>query len=394
MMSRKSVCFFFYALSQLLVGAVQAQTPATRQGIGPGQQYYPVRDVQTDFQVYDETNKAYIPYIDELHASAVAISAFVDLESNRRYKLLISTRQPGYLFINAALKRNLPAQGWQVIDIDSLYRVYRRPQIFLTLYGAPGAADKSVFIGYPKSLVQKPVLLSDDALSVRPRPSSVYDNFVSLGLLFLLAGNAFLFTFYRREFLAFYSPRDLFMLRARDDSFLSGKSFSSTTLVFTLNLSFLIAYLLLFVQSRNIDLFASRSLLLDGQQLSTLVIDFFLLSGYAFILLIVKYGAIAVLGGLYKLGSVVNVHFVKVLQADLLFYTLVALLATTAAYNLEPMDWLSGYLLIPFISFYVVRMGLLYVVISGMVPVKNLYLFSYLCLVELIPLLVGVRFAL
>lgn len=393
-MSRKSVCFFFYALSQLLVGVAQAQPSNPRQGIGPEQRYYPVRDVQNDFQVFDEANKAYIPYIDELHADATAISAFVDLESNRHYKLLISTRQPGYLFINAALKRNLVANSWQVLDIDSLYRVYRRPQIFLTFYGAPGAADKAVFIGYPKSLVQKPVLLSDDALSVRPKPSSVYTNFFALGLLFLLASHAFLFTFYRREFLAFYNPRDLFTLRVRDDSFLSAKSFSSITLIFTLNLSFLIAYLLLFVQSRNIDLFASRALLLDGQQLPALLIDFFLLSGYVFIVMMGKYVALATLGGLYKLDSVVNVHFVKVLQADLLFYTAVVLLCATAAYNLERMDWLSGYLLIPFVIFYLVRMGLLYLVISGMVTVKNLYLFSYLCLVELIPLLIGVRFSL
>lgn len=392
-MSRKLSEVLVYALFQLLFSVVYAQTPTTREGVGPEQQYYPVRDVRADFQVFDEANKAYIPYIDELHADAPAVSAFIDLESNRHYKLLIATQQPGYLFINAALKRNLPAGGWQVLDIDSLYRAYRRPQIFLTLYGAPGAADKAVFIGYPKSLVQKPVLISDDALSVRPRPSSVYANFFSLGLLFLLASHAFLFTFYRREFLAFYNPRDLFMLRVRDDSFLSAKSFSSSTLVFTLNLSFLMAYLLLFVQSRNIDLFASRTLLLDGQQLPALLIDFFLLSGYVFIVLMSKYVMLAVLGGLYKLDAIVNVHYVKVLQADLLFYSAVALLGTTAAYNLGVMDWLSGYLLIPFVIFYLVRTGLLYLVISGMVTVKNLYLFSYLCLVELIPLLIGVRFA-
>lgn len=382
-----------FAFIHLFSSAAPAQSPV-RQGIGPEQRYYPVRDVQNDFQVYDEANKAYIPYIDELHANAPAISAFVDLESNRHYKLLISTQQPGYLFINAALKNELTAASWQVLDIDSLYRVYRRPQLFLTLYGARGAADKSVFIGYPKSLVQRPVLLTDDALSVRPKPSSAYDNFFSLGLLFLLASHAFLFTFYRREFLAFYNPRDLFALRVRDDSFLSSKSFSSTTLIFTLNLSFLTAYLLLFVQSRNIDLFASRTLLLSGQQLPAVIVNFFLLSSYVFTLLMGKYLALIILGGLYKLDSVVNVHFVKVLQADLLFYSLVTLAGTMAAYNLGRMDWLSGYLLIPFVLFYLVRTGLLYLVISGLVPVKNLYLFSYLCLVELIPLLIGVRFAL
>lgn len=374
--------------------AGRAQTPNSRQGIGPDQQYYPVRDVNDDFQVFDAANKAYMPYIDELHTGATAISAFVDLESNRHYKLLISTRQPGYLFIDAALRRNLPAGSWQVMDIDSLYRVYRKPQIFLTIYGASGAADKSVFIGYPKSAVQQPVVLSDDALSVRPRPSSVYTSFFSLTLLFLLAIHAFLFTFYQRAFLAFYNPLDLLTLRLRDESFLVTKSLSRPTLLFTLNLSFLVAFMLLFVQSRNIDLFASRTLLLNGQQLPTLIADFFLLSGYVFVLLMGKYLALAILGGLYKLDSITNLHFVKVLQSDLLFFSAVALLGTILAYNLEQTEWLSAYLLVPFVIFYVLRTGLLYLVIRGLVSVKNLYLFSYLCLVELIPLLIGVRFAL
>ncbi len=176
-MSRKSISLFVYALVHLLIGAAHAQSASVRQGIGPEQRYYPVRDVRSDFQVFDEVNEAYIPYIDELHADAPAVSAYIDLESNRHYKLLITTQQPAYLFINAALKRNLPAGNWLVLDIDSLYRAYRRPQIFLTIYGAPGTTSRAVYIGYPKSLAQKPVLISDDALSVRPRPSSVYDNF-------------------------------------------------------------------------------------------------------------------------------------------------------------------------------------------------------------------------
>ena len=384
-------CFFL--LCWLSVALAWAQTTGSRQGIGPGQQYYPVRDVYDDFQVFDAANKAYMPYIDELHAGASAISAFVDLESNRHYKLLLSTQQPGYLFIDAALRRSLPAGQWQVMDIDSLFRVYHKPRIFITIYGAAGAADKSVFIGYPKSAVQRPVVISDDALSVRPRPSSVFANFFSLALLFLLATHAFLFTFYQRAFLAFYNPRDLLTLRLRDESFLVTKSLSRPTLLFTLNLCFLVAFMLLFVQSRNIDLFASRNVLLNSQQLPALIADFFLLSGYVFVLLMGKYLALAILGGLYKLDSITNLHFVKVLQSDLLFFSAVALLGTVLAYNTDRTNWQSAYLVIPFVVFYIVRTGLLYLVIRGVVSVKNLYLFSYLCLVELIPLLVGVRFA-
>lgn len=367
---------------------------AQANGIGPDSRYYPIHDFRDDFQVYDEGTKAYVPYILEQHADQTALSAYIDLESNRHYSLLVSTRQDGYLFINAALKRKLQANRWQILNIDSLYRIYRAPEIFLTLYGAPGLNDKQLFIGYPKSATQKPVVLRDDNLSVRPRPQSIYNNFLSLGLLFLLASHAFLFTFYHRAFLRFYSLRDLLSLRAQEESFLINRPLSSTNVLFTLNLSFVIAYLMMFVQSRNLDVFASRTLLLDEKRFGWLVGEYFILSGLSFLSLMGKYVMLEVLGGLYKLQSIINIHFFKILQSSLLFFTVLTLVLAIVAYNTLGTEWPESALFLPLIGFYTARLALLYFVIRSMEPIKNLYLFSYLCIVELIPLIIGLRFAL
>ncbi|QDK78489.1 DUF4271 domain-containing protein [Spirosoma sp. KCTC 42546] len=384
---------FIHSLILLLIADIVIAQPRTT-GIGPGGGYYPVHDFHDDFQVYDERAKAYVPYIIEQHADQTAVSVYVDLESNRHYHLLISTRQDGYLFLNAALKRKLRAGSWQVLSIDSLYRIYRQPELFLTIYGSPGLADKELFIGYPKSATQKPVVLRDDNLSVRPRPRTIYENFLGLGLLFLLASHAFLFTFYNRAFQRFYSLRDLVSMRAQDDSFLINRPLSSTNTLFALNLSFVIAYLIVFVQSRNLDVFASRTLLQGEQHLGWLVGEFFLLSGVAFLSLIGKYVALEIMGGLYKLQEVVNVHYFKILQSSLLFFTALTLLLAVFAYNTSATTWSQNALLLPLIGFYAARLTLLYFVIRSVDPIKNLYLFSYLCIVELIPLIIGLRFAL
>lgn len=378
------------ALTIFSVAIAQTRT----NGIGPNTSYYPVHDFRDDFQVYDERTKAYIPYIVERHADQTALSAYVDLESNRHYSLLISTRQNGYLFINAALKRKLHASTWQVLNIDSLYRLYRQPEIFLTIYGAAGIDDKQVFIGYRKSATQKPVILSDDNLSVRPRPQVVYQNFLGLGLLFLLAIHAFLFTIYRRAFQRFYSFRDLISLRAQEESFLISRPLSSVNLLFTLNLSFVIAYLIVFVQSRNLDVFASRVLLLSEQRFGWVAGEFLLLSVIAFSGLLGKYLVLEVLGGLYQLQSIIHVHFFKLLQSSLLFFTGLTLILTVVGYNNPASTWSSGALLASLLVFYLARLALLYFVIRSAEAIKNLYLFSYLCIVELIPLIIGLRFAL
>jgi hypothetical protein len=387
-------CWLLVLLCLLPGWSAQAQSGRKNIGIGPESRYYPVHDFQDDFQVYDDAAKAYVPYIVEQHADKTALSAYIDLESNRRYLLLISTKQDGYLFINAALKRKLKAGTWQVLNIDSLYRVYRTPEVFLTLYGAPGLSERQLFIGYPKSATQKTVVLRDDNLSLRPRQISVYDNFLGLGLIFLLASHAFLFSLHHRAFLRFYSLRDLLSLRAQEESFLINRPLSSTNVLFTINLSFVLAYLILFVQSRNIDVFASRSLLLGEQQLSALAGEFFLLSGMAFLALMGKYVLLEVLGGLYKLQDIINVHFFKLLQSSMLFFTAMTVLLAIIAYNLSGLEWSQSGLLIPLIIFYTARLVLIYLVIRNGEPIKNLYLFSYLCIVELIPLIIGLRFAL
>ena len=376
----------------LFVTVALAQPRAN--GTGPENRYYPVHDFRDDFQVYDEAVGSYVPYIIEQHADKTALSTYIDLESNRHYQLLISTRQDGYLFVNAALKRKLRAGEWQVLSIDSLYRAYRQPELFLTLYGAPGLNNRQLFVGYPKSATQKTVVLRDDNLNLRPRQTSVYDSFLGIGLVFLLATHAFLFSVYHRAFRRFYSLRDLLSLRAQEESFLINRPLSGTNILFTINLSFVLAYLILFVQSRNIDVFASRSLLPGEQTFGPLAAEFLLLSGLTFGSLMGKYLLLRVLGGLYKLQDSINVHFFKILQSSLLFFTAMTLLLAVIAYNTVAQTWPEGSLLIPLTAFYTTRLALLYLVIRNVEPVKNLYLFSYLCIVELIPLIIGLRFAL
>ena len=118
------------------------------------------------------------------------------------------------------------------------------------------------------------------------------------------------------------------------------------------------------------------------------------MSGVAFLSLIGKYVLLEIIGGLYKLQDIIQVHYFKVIQSSLLFFTVLALLLAVIAYNSPATAWSPNLLLLPLLGFYVARLMLLYLVIRSLEPIKNLYLFSYLCIVELIPLIIGLRFAL
>jgi hypothetical protein len=383
------VRFFVVSLFFVLVQSAFAQT--RNEGVGPNGQYYPVHSFQDDFQVFDVATKAYVPYIPELHATQTALSAYIDLESNRHYKLLLSTQEDGYLFINAALRKNLRAGTWQILDIDSLFRVYKRPEIFLTLYGSPGVAGKQLYIAYPRSAVQKTIVLRDDNLSVRPRPIPIYSNFLSIGLLIVLAFYAFLFSFHNRAFSRFFSLRDLLSVRAQEESFLISRPLSSVNLLFTLGLSLLVAYLMMLVQSHNVDVFSGRVVLPMLTQWGGVGSEYVLLTGLTFGAMIGKYLLVEVISGLYKLQDITNVHFFKIIQSSLLFFTGLALIMLIVAYNIDLNGWSENAVLFPLIGFYTARIALLYLVVRAGEPIKNLYLFSYLCIVELIPLIIGLR---
>lgn len=386
------VGFFSFAMG--VFAQNEAATGTTRNGVGPNGRFYPVHDIRDDWQVYDEAYKTYVPYIVEQHGTTEAVSAFIDLESNRHYHILLRSEQDCYLFINAALKRKILAGNWLVMNIDSLYRRYRQPEIFLTLYGQAGATNKLAFIGYPKSSSQKVLRLSDDNLSVLPRQLSVYDDFFGLAFLLLLASHAFLFNFFHRPFLSFYSIRDLLAIRVREEPFLINKPLSRVTIAFTLNLSFVLGFLIMFIQNLNIDVFASRVLMLESRQLSSLIIDFFLVSGVGFVFMIGKYISLQAIGSLYRLENITNLHYFKILQSSSIFFSSIVLLLTALVFNVHSIHWIATYLLVPFIAFYVARLVLLFLVIRSAAPIKSLYLISYLCIVELVPLLIGVRFAL
>jgi len=78
-----------------------------------------------------------------------------------------------------------------------------------------------------------------------------------------------------------------------------------------------------------------------------------------------------------------------------LFYTVLGLvmIMMMTTFPVATFRW-DAILFIPVTLFYLARLLLLYFSINKLSDAKNLYLFSYLCIVELVPFIIGVKFAL
>jgi hypothetical protein len=370
---------------------------APAQGVGPDSSYALVYDFRDDWQVYDPAYQAHVPYGRERHARYGAFSVFLDLTRFRPYQLLYRSEAETYLFVNAALQQKLPLGTWAVLSVDSLYRAHRSPRVLLTFYGsAPTPASIRLLVGYPIPRGQTAPAVSESLLQARPRTLTAFESFLALATLLIGVYGAFLFNAYHRTFTRYFSLRDLLTINPRDASVTAGRGlFELNNLLMVVCLSLVLAYVYMLVQHRNIDLFSTQRLLSRGQTVGELFLNFLGAALLIFVLYVAKYAILVVLGSLYRFERMVDIHFFKLVQATLLFFSGLALVLIVLTMSFPAsLSRTGGYLVAPVILFFLLRLVLLYFTINKLSATKNLYLFSYLCIVELIPLVVGVRFAL
>ncbi|MDZ7898774.1 MAG: DUF4271 domain-containing protein [Arcicella sp.] len=383
-----AILLFAYCLSPVALHA--------KGGIGPESSYYLVHDYQDDWQVFDARYKAYVPYVREQHKDYNSFSLFFDIENYKGYKLLYRSEKENYLFIDATLQKKLSNTAWVVLDIDSLQRAFGKTKLFLTIYGTnSNVEDITIQIGNKISKTQKTTEIGDSLLTILPRNLSPFQNFFVIGLLLLACLYAFLYNFQPKSFQRFFSVRDLLTLSKRDESFVVNKPFDIGNVLFVVNLSFTLSFIFMLITHEKTDLFSASNILREGETLGTLLWNFLEIAVITFVAINFKYFSLRTLSNLYRLDNITNIHYFKIIQASSIFFLLILVVLTfSTVSNPEIIKSAEKYFFVPISLFFVLRLVLLYFTINKMATLKNLYLFSYLCIIELIPLIVGIRFAL
>jgi len=363
--------------------------------VGPNEQYFLVHDYHDDWQVYNDRMKAYIPYISEQHLGYPSHTVFCDIQSNRGYNILVyAQKDDNFLFINGSLRQKIPVGKWIVLNVDSLYRAYEQPVIYITLYGSNDIEDKKLMLVYKRSLNQKPIVLAESGITAKPRTPAPYRNYIVLVSMFILVFFSYLSNSYVRAFQRYFNLKDLFNTFARDQSSLINNPLNRMNVMFIILLSLIISLFYMLLQSKDINIFGGRTILQEGDTLGILLSNYFRLTLAVFVLMVIKYFFIGVVGQLFNLEKIVDLHYFKIVQASSLFYSALVLLLSILFMQYLPNDfnW-QAYLFTPIVAFYLIRVFILYSTIIRGIPKQNLYLISYLCIVEILPVILGIRFA-
>jgi hypothetical protein len=381
--------FTAFLLSGTLVHGASKVTP-------PGK-FFPIYDFQNDWLVYNTQFKNYVPFSQGVNEGSRFVSLYIDLLKNRQYSLLIQTENESYLFLEGSLQNRVAANKWVELDIDSLYKIYRTDELLLTVYGSSGIGDKTVLLCNEKKQNEASILSNTrpNFINIKPIAFSPFGNFAGLALIIILILNAWIFNLNPLSFIRLINPLEFFNSDPRDQLSKINKPYSNTIIFFVIISSMLMGFIVLFFSTNKLNLF-SLSIILSEKSTTLLILsDFLILSILFFVLTYTKYICMVLAGNMLNLDKQVDIIFIKIVQSSYLFYALIFMLVFTLSFN--HISWLGAvrsYILLPFLIFYLIRFIALYVVTKPSGSLINLYLFSYLCVIEVIPLIVSMKFAL
>jgi hypothetical protein len=155
------------------------------------------------------------------------------------------------------------------------------------------------------------------------------------------------------------------------------------------------SFVVIYFSINKVNLFSVSTILSEKANTLQILGDFCILSLIFFLLIYAKYVCMVLAGNMLNLDKQVDIIFIKIVQSSYLFYAFAFLVIFALSFN--HINWLDAsrpYILFPFLFFYLARFAGLYVVAKPTGSLINLYLFSYLCVIEIIPLIVSMKFAL
>lgn len=389
----KNKLFFFFAIVSTFVCITIQNGHAA--SVGNNESHNLVSDYQRNWYVYDDGYESYVPFISERHFGIPAHVAFCNLEKNINYDLLIKCEEENnFLFIEGTLKRKIPANEWLVISIKDLYNTYDKKEIYVTIYGSENVSKKYVAIGSrkaPKSIDQKRDK-TNDIVQILPRNITPFQSSLSLLFIITLSLFTYLSNSYNRSFVGFFNLMGPFTMYSREQSLFANQALSRTNVLFVILLSLIMSLIYLLLQSSGTNLLGNRWFMQDGETVGILLANFFRLSILLFVMLVVKYFFLNIMGGLFNLSKVVDLHYFKLIQTNIVFFSVAFITLFSLVMGKANMGAaINEILLYVIVAFYTTRTIVIFLTINRTMPIQVLYLISYLCIVEILPIVIGSR---
>jgi|GEM_PF-1363191 len=369
----------------------QAETP----------DYKVAQNLEDQWLVYSSSYKGYISYFRNEHGIQPALNLYLDMKKYSQYNLLLQVPKKSHLFVQSQFCLTLPIQSNAVFSIDSLQKHHKVNWLLVTLYTPTGHEQiPTASIVYVKrerisTENNKAAISSFYKQNEQPllRELSHFKNFVTLATILLLAFYTFLLNYHPKAFRRNFSFQAIFSIGVRDESMLIAKPLSQISILFLLAHSMLLSLFYMIAQYYSTSFFVNVLPVELTNSFTDLIIYFIVCVGIAFLLLIAKYFCIYAIGVVFSISNAASAHYFEYLLFSRLFFLVIVLLQFIFISSFpELLMPLIQSLFYGLVIFNIIRMVIISSVLNKITSFRNLYLFSYLCATELIPLIVGIKF--
>ncbi len=361
---------------------------------GPNNAYTIIYDLKYDWLEYNKDLKVYIPHIKENNSNKIIYSLRINFNDYPGcYLLLKSQNSNDYLFFGSKMKQVLPKDEWVKFSYKDLSKVNNNAAFILSIYGDKNPENHSVFFGFPfskASNIRK--IKANNFLDFSPRSFSSIQSSLVVFFLFCLIMMSFLTSNFSKAYKKFYSINDMMSFKIKETSFLVNKPMDRPNMMIVILLSMFSSFVFILCQSKGFDILSNNFIFQNGDSFGVLTSNFFKLTIIIFVLYIAKYFLINTIGSLFNIEKIVDIHYFKLIQISLVFFTivLVILLISYNAYFGNVSNFKNLFTVI-LLFFYSIRALIIYFSINQTGNIKTLYLISYLCIVEILPILIGTR---
>ncbi|MCR6637669.1 MAG: DUF4271 domain-containing protein [Sporocytophaga sp.] len=343
-----------------------------------------VKDLSSEWKIYNADINGYVPFIKGRSQNSHFIFQWIDLDKYSGYHLQVKAAPRLSLFVNNELYYTNVESKFQDVAIpikDLLKKTIGGRKDLLTIY-QPDASfnDGAVSIGhFPEKLIELAPAVNIVAKKQNFLGDLVMALFISSFAIIAILKNRFpksFSLFFQKSEFSLSASEELLSSRIIDFPLLLViilNAFSLSILIFSNKESENFVKFLTLIDTPNLPLLSQFAL-------STFVIIF---------LIIIKYLLITFLGWIFDLNKLITLHFYEFLSIMLkvnLFVVPVVLILLSIN-NFHPFMSITALTIILLIIFFLLILKVSYIIFKFS-NYRNLYLFSYLCISEILPFIV------
>ncbi len=366
-----------------------ASTIAYSYDVEISRQFRISKDVQTEWILFDRKHDAYMLYNPFLHRDHSPKILFISSDLLRENNLYLYLTGNTYLFVNGKVVYKKITEGWLELTYTYLKNSQKGGLSFISIYSPHDAhAVKYSFYGYRYSVNRLHFNQSQPLDSLKNNSLYAQRNFLGLSFLFILFCLAIFKQRNHSLYNGFYTFSYLFKTGAVDFFYKKPLSISGYYLFF---IGIMMAFLSLSLLGGNLSFipYPIEKIAHWGWPklayflISSLGISFLYFFRFIFIKFFSK---------LFNITPWAYQHYFYLVKASITFYILLLCFSLTVYFlHINFSTHVIHFFIVLFLIF---RSLIILFFLNRWQPIRNLYLFSYLCITEWVPLLISVRLGL